>query len=57
MTSRFSTISVGYRALNVTYVTYVTSNSGTELTHQAPAFGAEDYNVAMFASTADQMVT
>ncbi|KAI5789740.1 tRNA synthetases class I-domain-containing protein [Peziza echinospora] len=34
----------GFRVLNATYVT---SDSGTGLVHQAPAFGEEDYNVAM----------
>jgi isoleucyl-tRNA synthetase len=34
----------GFRVLNATYVT---SDSGTGLVHQAPAFGEEDYQVAM----------
>jgi len=34
----------GFKVLNATYVT---SDSGTGLVHQAPAFGEEDYNVAM----------
>lgn len=36
----------GFKVLNATYVT---SDSGTGLVHQAPAFGEEDYNVAMEA--------
>ncbi|RPB13621.1 hypothetical protein P167DRAFT_486046 [Morchella conica CCBAS932] len=36
----------GFKVLNATYVT---SDSGTGLVHQAPAFGEEDYNVAMDA--------
>ena len=34
----------GFRVLNATYVT---SDSGVGIVHQAPAFGEEDYNVAM----------
>ncbi|KAH7320312.1 tRNA synthetases class I-domain-containing protein [Stachybotrys elegans] len=34
----------GFRVLNGTYVT---ADSGTGIVHQAPAFGEEDYNVAM----------
>lgn len=34
----------GFRVLNGTYVT---DDSGTGIVHQAPAFGEEDYNVAM----------
>ncbi|KAA8896279.1 tRNA synthetases class I-domain-containing protein [Sphaerosporella brunnea] len=34
----------GFRVLNATYVT---SDSGTGLVHQAPAFGEEDYQVAI----------
>ncbi|KAF8455240.1 tRNA synthetases class I-domain-containing protein [Kalaharituber pfeilii] len=34
----------GFRVLNATYVT---QESGTGLVHQSPAFGEEDYNVAM----------
>ncbi|KAL7270886.1 isoleucine--tRNA ligase [Rhizina undulata] len=36
----------GFQVLNATYVT---SDSGTGLVHQAPAFGEEDYNVALEA--------
>ncbi|KAJ2907126.1 tRNA synthetases class I-domain-containing protein [Zalerion maritima] len=35
---------VGFKVLNGTYVT---DDSGTGIVHQAPAFGEEDYNVAM----------
>ncbi|OAX85372.1 isoleucine-tRNA ligase [Emergomyces africanus] len=35
---------VGFRVLNATYVT---AEDGVGLVHQAPAFGEEDYNVAM----------
>lgn len=38
----------GFKVLNATYVT---SDSGTGLVHQAPAFGEEDYNVAMDAES------
>ncbi|KAK1761488.1 isoleucyl-tRNA synthetase [Echria macrotheca] len=34
----------GFRVLNATYVT---DDSGTGIVHQAPAFGEEDYNVAV----------
>lgn len=34
----------GFKVLNATYVT---QDSGTGLVHQAPAFGEEDYNVAL----------
>ncbi|KAI9876747.1 MAG: isoleucine--tRNA ligase [Pleopsidium flavum] len=37
---------VGFRVVNATYVT---SESGVGMVHQAPAFGDEDYNVAMKA--------
>jgi isoleucyl-tRNA synthetase len=37
---------VGFRVLNATYVT---SDSGVGLVHQAPAFGEEDYKVALDA--------
>lgn len=37
---------VGFRVVNGTYVT---SDSGVGMVHQAPAFGEEDYNVAMKA--------
>jgi len=37
---------VGFRVVNATYVT---SDSGVGMVHQAPAFGEEDYNVAMKA--------
>ena len=37
---------VGFRVLNGTYVT---ADSGVGIVHQAPAFGEEDYNVAMKA--------
>ena len=37
---------VGFRVLNGTYVT---AESGVGIVHQAPAFGEEDYNVAMKA--------
>ncbi|OCL03106.1 hypothetical protein AOQ84DRAFT_227979 [Glonium stellatum] len=37
---------VGFRVLNATYVT---SDSGVGLVHQAPAFGEEDYRVAFDA--------
>lgn len=37
---------VGFRVLNATYVT---ADSGTGIVHQAPAFGEEDYAVAMKA--------
>ncbi|KAI2004616.1 isoleucine--tRNA ligase [Ophidiomyces ophidiicola] len=37
---------VGFRVL---MATYVTSDSGVGIVHQAPAFGEEDYNVAMNA--------
>lgn len=36
----------GFRVLNGTYVT---ADSGTGIVHQAPAFGEEDYNVAIAA--------
>lgn len=36
----------GFRVVNATYVT---SESGVGVVHQAPAFGADDYNVAMQA--------
>lgn len=36
----------GFRVLNATYVT---DDSGVGIVHQAPAFGEEDYNVAMDA--------
>ncbi|KAK8920559.1 Isoleucine--tRNA ligase, cytoplasmic [Metarhizium anisopliae] len=36
----------GFRVLNGTYVT---ADSGTGIVHQAPAFGEEDYNVAVAA--------
>ncbi|KAF8423233.1 tRNA synthetases class I-domain-containing protein [Tirmania nivea] len=34
----------GFKVLNATYVT---SDNGTGLVHQAPAFGEEDYNIAV----------
>lgn len=37
---------VAFRVLNATYVT---ADSGTGIVHQAPAFGEDDYNVAMEA--------
>lgn len=37
---------VGFRVLNGTYVT---DDSGTGIVHQAPAFGEDDYNIAMDA--------
>ncbi|POR35000.1 Isoleucine--tRNA ligase, cytoplasmic [Tolypocladium paradoxum] len=37
---------IGFRVLNGSYVT---ADSGTGIVHQAPAFGEEDYNVAMEA--------
>ncbi|KAI9736647.1 MAG: isoleucine--tRNA ligase [Cirrosporium novae-zelandiae] len=37
---------VGFRVLNATYVT---KDSGVGLVHQAPAYGEEDYNVALEA--------
>ncbi|PNY29721.1 Isoleucine-tRNA ligase, cytoplasmic [Tolypocladium capitatum] len=37
---------VGFRVLSGTYVT---ADSGTGIVHQSPAFGEEDYNVAMEA--------
>lgn len=37
---------VGFRVVNATYVT---SDSGVGMVHQAPAFGEDDYNVAMKA--------
>lgn len=36
----------GFRVVNATYVT---SETGVGMVHQAPAFGADDYNVAMQA--------
>lgn len=36
----------GFKVLNATYVT---ADSGTGIVHQAPAFGEDDYNVAMEA--------
>ncbi|KKP07069.1 isoleucyl-tRNA synthetase, cytoplasmic [Trichoderma harzianum] len=37
---------VGFKVLNATYVT---ADSGTGIVHQAPAFGEDDYNVALEA--------
>ncbi|KYK56047.1 isoleucyl-tRNA synthetase [Drechmeria coniospora] len=37
---------VGFRVFNGTYVT---ADSGTGIVHQAPAFGEDDYNIAMEA--------
>ncbi|KAG6092140.1 Isoleucine--tRNA ligase, cytoplasmic [Claviceps sp. LM220 group G6] len=34
--------------------TYVTADSGTGIVHQAPAFGEEDYNVAVAAGVIDE---
>ncbi|KAG5932722.1 Isoleucine--tRNA ligase, cytoplasmic [Claviceps pazoutovae] len=41
----------GFRVLSGTYVT---ADSGTGIVHQAPAFGEEDYNVAVAAGVIDQ---
>lgn len=38
-------------AFRVTVDTYVTSDSGTGVVHQAPAFGEEDYRVCLAAGT------
>ncbi|KAG5930661.1 Isoleucine--tRNA ligase, cytoplasmic [Claviceps africana] len=41
----------GFQVLNATYVT---ADSGTGIVHQAPAFGEEDYNVAMAAGVINE---
>ncbi|KAG6020940.1 Isoleucine--tRNA ligase, cytoplasmic [Claviceps sp. Clav32 group G5] len=41
----------GFRVLSGTYVT---ADSGTGIVHQAPAFGEEDYNVAVAAGVIDE---
>jgi isoleucyl-tRNA synthetase len=43
----------GFRVLNATYVT---ADSGTGIVHQAPAFGEDDYNVAMSAGIISEKV-
>ena len=42
----------GFKVLNATYVT---DDSGVGVVHQAPAFGEEDYNVAMEAGTISKL--
>jgi isoleucyl-tRNA synthetase len=42
---------VGFRVFNATYVT---SESGVGIVHQAPAFGEEDYNVAFAAGVINE---
>jgi isoleucyl-tRNA synthetase len=42
---------VGFRVVNATYVT---ADDGVGLVHQAPAFGEEDYNVAMDSGVINQ---
>lgn len=41
----------GFRVLNATYVT---CDSGTGIVHQAPAFGEEDYNIALAAGVINE---
>ncbi|CAJ2511060.1 Uu.00g066850.m01.CDS01 [Anthostomella pinea] len=42
---------VAYKVLNATYVT---DDSGTGIVHQAPAFGEDDYNVALEAGIVNE---